>query len=62
MSMRYLVSLLLCSTLLACGKTGALYLPEDEPAPTPAPAPAPPAEPTGDTETEEEAEASETTN
>ena len=37
--MRYLVSLLLCSTLLACGKTGALYLPEEEPAPAPAPAP-----------------------
>ena len=49
MSMRYSV-LLLCFTLLACGKTGALYLPEEEPAP--APAPAPQAEPAPDAETE----------
>jgi|GEM_PF-4366774 len=33
--MRYLLVLLLGSLLLACGKTGALYLPEEPPEPEP---------------------------
>ncbi len=52
--MRYTVVLLLCSMMLACGKTGALYLPEEEPepAPAPTPAPAPQEEPATDAGTE----------
>jgi len=36
--MRYPIVLLICFTLFACGKTGALFLPEEPPEPTSEPA------------------------
>ena len=47
MFMRCFTIMLVLLTLTACGKTGALYLPEEEPVPAPQtePVPAPQAEP-----------------
>ena len=39
--MRFFTMMLVLLTLTACGKTGALYLPEEEPAPAPQTEPAP---------------------
>ena len=41
MFMRCFTIMLVLLTLTACGKTGALYLPEEEPAPAPQAEPAP---------------------
>ncbi|UCB54177.1 MAG: lipoprotein [Thiotrichales bacterium] len=50
--MRYSIVMLACFLLFACGKTGALYLPEKNPEPAPPPQPAQPQ----DTERNEKAE------
>ena len=46
--MRCFTLMLMLLMLTACGKTGALYLPEEEQAPVPAPAPQPEPAPDAD--------------